>query len=191
MARTGKVVVVTGPSGVGKSTIVRELLSRTDAIYSVSATTRKPRPGEVEGRHYRFLDRPTFEKMIQHSELLEWAEVFGEYYGTPAAPVRRAVARGRTVILEIDVQGGRQVHEKMPDATFVFILPPSQGELKKRLSGRGTEPAGGVQQRFKRAQEEVREARESGIYTHMIVNDDLPAAIVQVVAIVTEEPEQA
>jgi guanylate kinase len=183
----GKLVVVTGPSGVGKSTIVRELVRRTGASFSVSATTRRPRDGEVDGRQYRFVDRPTFEGMVERGELLEWAEVFGELYGTPSAPVRRAVEAGRTVVLEIDVQGGIQVHREMPDATFVLIEPPSDEELARRLAGRGSEDPRALARRLAKSNEEIRAARESGAYNHCVVNDDLDAAIEKVVRIVVEE----
>ena len=186
----GKLVVISGPSGVGKSSIVREVLARTGAVFSVSATTRRPRPGETDGREYHFVDRPTFEAMIARGELLEWAEVFGDYYGTPAGPVREAIDAGRTVILEIDIQGGLQVHEKHPQAVFVLILPPSEAELRRRLAGRGTEANGSLQQRLAKAAEEIRTARDSGVYTHLVVNDDLERAIQEVVEIVTRESRQ-
>lgn len=190
MPNAGKVVVVTGPSGVGKSTILREALRRTDAAYSVSATTRDPRPGELDGRDYRFVSRQTFERMIADGELLEWAEVFGHYYGTPAKPVRQARDDGKTMILEIDVQGGIQVHEKMPQAAFVLVLPPDEAELKRRLAARGTESAEVLQRRFTKAKEEILAAQRSGIYTHTVVNDDLARAIDAVVGIVTQERSQ-
>lgn len=179
--------MVTGPSGAGKSSIVRQVLSRTGAAFSVSATTRRPRPGEVDGRDYSFVDRPTFEKMMAEGEFLEWAEVFGDYYGTPTAAVRRALAAGKTVILEIDVQGGLQVHRKAPGATFVLIRPPSEGELRRRLAGRGTEPPEMVERRFSKAKDEIRAAEGSGVYTNSVVNDDLSAAVERVVAIIEQE----
>ena len=190
MPKTGKVVVITGPSGVGKSTILREVLRRTGALFSVSATTRPVRPEEVDGRDYRFVSRRTFEKMLAEAELFEWAEVFGEYYGTPAGPVEQAMADGKTMLLEIDVQGGMQVHEKMPEATFVLILPPGRGELKRRLAARATERPEVIESRFTRAQEEVLAAQRSGIYTHTVVNDDLAQAIDTVVGIVEQEQGQ-
>jgi len=183
----GKLVVITGPSGVGKSTIVREAIRRTGAEYSVSATTRRPRQGEVDGRHYRFVDRAAFERMIDRGELLEWAEVFGELYGTPAGPVRQAVEAGKTVILEIDVQGGLQVRRAAPDATGVLILPPDEEELARRLAGRGSESEEALARRLAKSKEEIRAAEASGAYNHRVVNDDLDAAIDRVVRIVTQE----
>ena len=180
-------VVITGPSGAGKSSIVRQVLSRTGSVFSVSATTRPPRPGEVDGRDYRFVDRPTFEKMVANGEFLEWAEVFGDYYGTPTAAVREALAAGKTVILEIDVQGGLQVHRKAPGATFVLVLPPGEAELKRRLAGRGTESPEMIERRLHKARDEIRAAEGSGVYTNSVVNDDLAAAVERVVAIIEQE----
>ena len=182
-----KLVVVTGPSGVGKSTIVQEALRRTGAAFSVSATTREPRPGEVDGREYRFLDRDTFEQMIADDELLEWAEVYGRYYGTPAEPARRAIRAGRPMVLEIDVQGGLQVAERAPDATFVLILPPDEQELARRLRKRGTEDEASFARRFGEARKEIEAAERSGVYTHKVINDDLERAIGQVVDILNQE----
>jgi len=179
--------VISGPSGAGKSSIVREVLARTDAFFSVSVTTRPPRPGEVDGSDYRFVDRPTFEKMIADGQLLEWAEVFGQYYGTPAEPVLQALAAGRTVILQIDVQGGRQVHRKMPQAAFVWVRPPGDAELRSRLTGRGTESPEALRRRLQTAQQENRAAKASGVYTHIVINDELNRAVQQVVEILTRE----
>jgi len=173
----GKLLVVTGPSGVGKSTITKAVRSRVDVDFSVSATTRKPREGEVDGRDYRFVDIETFEAMIADNKLLEWADVFGNYYGTPAEPVLAAIENGRTVILEIDIQGGLQVSKKVPDGLYVLIVPPEKEELRKRLESRGTEDEETLQRRLAKSEEELRMARESGVYTHEIVNDELEAAI--------------
>jgi guanylate kinase len=184
--QAGKLVVVSGPSGVGKSTIDQRALAATDAEYSCSATTRAPRPGEVDGRDYRFVDRTTFETMIADGELLEWAEVFGNYYGTPAGPVEQALRQGRKILLEIDVQGGVQVHEKMPGATFVLIVPPSLDALRQRLTGRGTEDDATAQARLDKAEAELDVARSSGVYTREVVNDDLDEAVSELIAIIEE-----
>ncbi|MCJ7544652.1 MAG: guanylate kinase [Phycisphaerae bacterium] len=172
---------------MGKSTIVREVLRRTGAAYSVSVTTRAPRADEVDGRDYCFVDRPTFQQKVRDGELLEWAEVFGQYYGTPAEPVRQAVASGRTVLLDIDVQGAVQVHRQMPGATFVLIAPPTDEALRRRLVGRGSEDPAQAQRRLAAARTELEQAERSGFYTHRVVNDDLETAIEAVVAVVREE----
>jgi len=184
MDNGGKLVVISGPSGVGKSTISKEVLRRTGAEFSVSVTTRKPRPGEVAGRDYLFVELSEFERMIKQGELLEWAEVFGNMYGTPAGPVGLAIEAGRTVLLEIDVQGALQVYEKMPTATFILIAPPSDEELARRLAGRGTEDEQSFQRRLGKARDELATARQSGAYGHIVINDDLEAAMSQVVEIV-------
>ncbi|MBS3734651.1 MAG: guanylate kinase [Phycisphaerae bacterium] len=182
----GTLVVITGPSGVGKSTIARAVLQRTGATFSVSATTRAPREGEVDGRDYRFVDRRTFQRMIDNGELLEWADVFGELYGTPSEPVRRAVTEGQTVLLDIDVQGGLQVAEKMPAATFVLIAPPNDAELARRLLARATEDDDAARRRLAKAREEIKAARGSGVYNHIVINDDLDRAIDAVARIVEQ-----
>ena len=183
---SGTLVVISGPSGVGKTVIVREVLRRTGALYSVSVTTRQPRPGEVDGRDYRFLDVPAFERLREAGELLEWALVHGNYYGTPAGPVRQALAAGRTMILEIDVQGALQVHGRMPGGTYVLIVSPSDEELRRRLVGRKTEPPEVIERRFARAKAEIEMARASGFYTHIVVNDELPAAVERVVKLIED-----
>ena len=190
MTDARKLVVITGPSGVGKSTIVREVLERTGAVFSVSATTRPRRPGERDGREYRFVDRAAFEKMIAGGEMLEWAEVYGELYGTPAGAVQEALAAGRTVVLEIDVQGGMQVYRRLPDATFVLIVPPSPEDLAGRLRGRGSEGAAELGRRLAGAAEEIETAGTGGAYRHVVVNDDLQRAVQEVVDIVNREGER-
>ncbi len=185
-------MVISGPSGVGKSCIRQEVLRRTGALWSVSATTRSPRPGEVDGKDYRFVTRERFEQMIAQDELLEWADVFGNYYGTPIEPVWQAIKSGQTMLMEIDVQGGAQVYAKLPGETFILILPPSMDELRRRLAGRGTEPPEVIDRRFAKAQQEILAAQACGAYTYRIVNDDLERAIQQVIAIMnTPRPGQA
>lgn len=188
--KRGKLVVISGPAGVGKSTIVREVLRQTGAEFSVSATTRAPRAGEVDGRDYRFVGPPAFEKMVQQGQFLEWADVFGNLYGTPAEPVRKAILEGRTILLEIDVQGGMQVARSMPEATFVLIVPPDEAELERRLRGRGSEGEESLRRRLAKAQAEMEAARESGLYKHIVVNDDLEYSVPKVVKIVQGESSE-
>ena len=186
----GRVIVITGPSGVGKSTIVREVIDRTGADFSVSVTTREPRQGEVDYREYHFIDRGAFENMVACGEMIEWAEKFGELYGTPAYPVREAVHDGRNIVLEIDVQGGLQVRKKLPDAVFVLIAPPDAEVLAQRLRDRGTETEEQIANRLAEAESEVKAATESGVYDHTVVNDDLETAVRKVIRIVHQEPLQ-
>ena len=184
MSSRGKLVVISGPSGAGKSTIAAEVVKRTGAEFSISATTRPPRPAEVDGRDYRFVDGKAFDKMVEAGQFLEWAEVFGHMYGTPAAPVQKALAEGKTIVLDVDVQGGKQVHDKVPSATFVLVVPPSPEELARRLGRRGTEQDAQLLRRLAKADEEVHAAQACGVYNHVVVNDDLEQAIRQVVQIV-------
>lgn len=184
MVQKGKLVVVTGPSGVGKSTILKEVLRRTGAVFSVSATTRAPRPSETEDRDYKFVDQATFEGMVQRGEMLEWAEVYGRRYGTPARPVLEAIEAGQTVVLDIDLQGAKQVRHKFPRATFLLIEPPGREVLAERLRRRGSENQPQLDKRLTVAREEIAAAEASGLYNHRVVNDDLDAAIRQVVDII-------
>ena len=181
----GKLLVVSGPSGVGKSTIDREVIARSNGqvVYSVSATTREPREGETDGQDYHFVSHEAFEAMIENNELLEHADVFGNYYGTPAAPARKAIDEGKTVLLEIDVQGGLDIAKRCPEATFVLIVPPSEEELEARLRGRDTEDEQTVQTRLNKAQWELATARDSGAYPTEIVNDTLETAIAELLSV--------
>jgi guanylate kinase len=177
---TGRLIVLTGPSGVGKGTLMRSLLGRHPELYlSVSVTTRTPRPGEVDGQQYYFTDRPQFEKMVANGELLEWAEFAGNYYGTPRRPVEQQIQSGRWVVLEIELEGARQIRRNFPNAFRIFILPPSLSELEQRLRGRGQDSEEAIARRLQHAQAEIDAANEFDI---QVVNDDLSAALEQIEA---------
>lgn len=178
----GNLFIVSGPSGAGKGTLVKELLGRVPGVWvSVSATTRPPRPGEVEGEHYFFVSPERFAEMADNDGLLEWAEVHGQRYGTPRAAVQARVERGDQVILEIDPQGALQVKERWPDSILVFITPPSMDELRNRLEGRGSETPEQVELRLRTAQTEMEFA---GIYDFVVQNDDMPRAADELAAII-------
>jgi guanylate kinase len=170
----GKLIVLTGPSGVGKGTLVQMLLKKYPEIYlSVSATTRNPREGEVEGKSYYFVDRPEFDRMVAQGQLLEWAEFAGNCYGTPRLAVEERIERGDWVVLEIELEGARQVRQTFPEAYRLFILPPSIDELESRIRGRGTESEEAILKRLDRAKAEIDSANEFDV---QIINDDLAAA---------------
>ena len=177
---TGKLIVITGPSGVGKGTIVRSLLSKHPELYlSVSATTRQPRPGEVEGQDYYFVSREEFEREIAQQGLLEWAEYAGNYYGTPRVRVQQQIEQGNWVLLEIEVVGAREIAKIFPTALRIFILPPSIAELEQRIRQRGTNSEASIAQRIAIAQAEIDASDEFDI---KIVNQDLETATAQVEA---------
>lgn len=168
-------LVLSAPSGAGKTTIANRLRQRRqDVAFSVSATTRSPREGERDGVHYHFVSADEFRRMIAADELIEWAEVHGNFYGTPLSNVDDARARGEFLLLDIDVQGARQIRAAVPEAVHVFILPPSGEALVQRLVGRGSEDPAKVQRRLRNALGELETARE---FDHVIVNDDLQAAV--------------
>jgi guanylate kinase len=187
---TGRLFVITGPSGVGKGTLIRRLRERIpDLDLSVSATTRSPRPGEQDGVDYHFTSEEEFNRMTHEGQLLEHATYSGHRYGTPRSEVEPRLATGRSVVLEIEVQGARQVRQAMPEAIQVFIAPPSAETLRRRLEGRGTDRPEEIERRLSVAEEELAARREFG---HVVVNDDLDRATDELVALVREivpEPE--
>ncbi|WP_183377656.1 guanylate kinase [Hoyosella altamirensis] len=181
--RRGRLVVLAGPSAVGKSTVVNRLREVVpDLWFSVSATTRDPRPGEVSGRDYYFVSRAEFDRMIEAGELLEWAEVHGglQRSGTPKTPVAEALAAGKPVLLEVDLAGARAVRERLSEATLVFLAPPSWQVLVDRLSGRGTEPPEVVARRLETARGELAAKHE---FDHVVVNDDVERAVEELVSL--------
>jgi guanylate kinase len=170
----GHLIIVSGPSGAGKGTLVKEVLPRVPGLcVSISATTRPPRPGETEGVDYFFVSGEDFDRMIEAGELLEWASVHGNRYGTPKESVEKAVAEGMSVILEIDVQGAEQVLGQRPDTHLVFVTAPSLEDLRQRMTTRGGETEEQVRGRLERAREELQLAGE---YEHVIINDDVSRA---------------
>ncbi|MGK7962306.1 guanylate kinase [Crocosphaera sp.] len=172
---SGKLIVLTGPSGVGKGTLVRTLLNRHPELYlSVSATTRSPREGEVDGQAYYFLSKVAFETMIEENQLLEWAEYAGNYYGTPRAKVEEKINQGVIILLEIEVVGAKAINKSFPDALRIFILPPSVEELEHRLRSRQTDEEAAILRRLERAKEELEVSEEFDL---RIVNDDLEIAL--------------
>ena len=185
MKKRGNLIVISGPSGAGKSTVVfKAVENRKDVCFSTSVTTRKPRPGEVDGREYFFVDLERFQEMVDNDELLEHAEYVANSYGTPRAYVEKQLEAGLNVLLDIEVQGARQIHEKMPEAVMVFIVPPSMEELKRRLEGRGTDTARAIEARLIRARQEYGEA---DFYQYLIVNDNADEAASELNAIITAE----
>lgn len=179
---TNGITVISGPAGVGKGTVVQRLKQDHPQVWvSVSATTRPPRPGEMEGVHYHFLDDAAFDHLVETGGLLEWAIVHGRHrYGTPTEPVFDVAGTGRPVILEIDLQGARQVKERLPGARYVFLAPPDWDTLVGRLNGRGTETPEQVTRRLETAQVEMAASQE---FDHVIVNDELGATVAELVSL--------
>jgi guanylate kinase len=181
----GKVFVITGPSGVGKGTLIEQLLERVSELeLSVSATTRRPRPGEEDGRDYHFLNVAEFEHRIKDGDFLESATYSGNRYGTLRQEVERSLAVGKSVVLEIELQGARQVREAMPEAVQIFIAPPNPSVLRERLEGRGTDSSRAIEERLRTADTELA-ARDE--FPHVVVNDDLEKAATELEELVREE----
>ena len=184
-SRKGKLFVVSGPSGSGKSTLVRRAVSMTGVSLSVSATTRRRGEKETDGKDYYFMAKEEFEEKIEAGEFLEYAMVFDNYYGTPAGPVNQLLEDGKTVVLEIDIQGALQVFQSAPEAEGVLILPPNDKELRRRLESRGRDDAETINKRLAKAQWEIEQAVSSGNYNYVVVNDDLDESIKEISQILT------
>lgn len=182
----GLLIVISGPSAVGKGTICKELIKRRidNLELSVSATTRRPRQGEIDGVNYYFKEKEAFEAMIESGDFLEFARVYDNYYGTPKKNVMDKISNGKDVILEIDIQGAKQVKRNYKDGIFIFIMPPSFKELKSRIAKRGTETQKDIDKRMTCAFEEVQQAK---YYNYVVVNDDLNSAVEKIYCIIKAE----
>jgi guanylate kinase len=182
----GLLVVLSGPSGVGKGTVRRALfqMPHHDLVYSVSMTTRPPRPGEVDGVDYYFVDKETFLRRIQEGKFLEWAEFVGNYYGTPKDKVEEQLDNGKEVVLEIEVEGALQVRKQMKDAVFIFLVPPGKKALYERLKNRGTDAPEVIDKRMKKAESEFLLAHK---YDYIVVNDEVNNAADRIMAIIRAE----
>lgn len=189
MERKGILIVVSGFSGSGKGTLMKELLSKYAKTYalSISATTRQPREGELDGREYFFKTKEEFEKMIAKEELIEYAKYVENYYGTPRVYVEQQLNKGKDVILEIEIQGALKVKKAFPETLLLFVTPPTAGELKKRLVGRGTETMDVIQSRMERA---VEEADGMDQYDYLIINDDLDVCVEEMHTIIQAEHQR-
>lgn len=183
--KKGLLIVISGASGTGKGTVCKELLAREHGVaFSVSATSRAPREGEQDGREYYFRTRAEFEAMIAEGAFLEYADVYGNYYGTPLAPIEARRSAGEDILLEIDTQGALNVMERCPDGTFIFLLPPSLEELRRRITGRGTESEESLARRLAAARDEIRLGRR---YRYAVLNDTVEDATARIQTILTAE----
>ncbi len=181
----GLLIVVSGASGTGKGTVCKKLLEDMPKIsYSVSATTRAARPGETDGKEYYFLSRAEFEERISKNDFLEYAEVYGNYYGTPLNEIETRINSGESILLEIDTQGALKVKDRCPEGVFIFLLPPSLAELRKRIEGRGTETPEVLEKRFNAALEEISVGKK---YDYVVVNDEVEKAVEKIKAVISAE----
>jgi len=184
----GRIVIISAPSGAGKGTVIHRLLELCpELVFSVSATTRSPRVGEKEGVSYYFTTRERFVEMIDRDEFLEYAEYVGEFYGTPKKPIYDCLEGGKNVLLDIEIQGARQVIAKEPEAVTIFIVPPSMRELERRLRGRGTDSEAKLTARLERARIELNEKEN---YNHIVVNEQVSRAAEEILSIITKSPSQ-
>ncbi|WP_368537556.1 guanylate kinase [Enterococcus faecalis] len=186
MSERGLLIVLSGPSGVGKGTVRKAIFDseENDFQYSISMTTRKQREGEVDGVDYYFRSREEFEAMIEAGEMLEYAEYIGNYYGTPLTYVNQTLDEGKDVFLEIEVQGAKQVKDKVPDGVFIFLTPPDLAELKSRIIGRGTDEMSVIEERMAVAREEI---EMMALYDYAVVNDEVPLAVQRIKDIIASE----
>ncbi len=183
--KKGLLIVVSGPSGTGKGTVCGELLdSMPELAYSISATTRAPRAGEVDGKNYYFLTKERFEELISEGGFLEYANVYGNYYGTPLVKIQERLAEGNDILLEIDTQGALEVMKKCPDGLFIFLLPPSLGELERRIRGRGSETEESLKKRLGNAKAEIAIGEK---YKYVVVNDTVKKAVARIKSIIFAE----
>ena len=186
MSERGLLIVLSGPSGVGKGTVRKAIFESddNDFQYSVSMTTRNKREGEIEGVDYYFRTREEFEALIEAGEMLEYAEYVGNYYGTPLSYVQKTLDQGKDVFLEIEVQGAKQVKEKVPDGVFIFLTPPDLAELRSRITGRGTDSAEVIDERMRVAREEI---EMMALYDYAVVNDEVSKAVQRIREIISSE----
>ena len=182
MKNLKKLIILTGPSGVGKGTVVKEILAKDKNIWlSISATTREPREGEKEGENYYFLNQEKFKKMIEQNLFLEWAQFAGNYYGTPLSSVDEKIKKGFTVLLEIEVEGAKQIKEKIPNSLSIFLLPPDKAELERRIRNRGTEKEEAIKKRLLRANYEISKSNQ---FDFVLINNNVDETAKRIIKLI-------